>query len=109
MLLFFSSSALHLVISSEQMDQFMLGHGFTAEVAQHKSMAASFDNNQAEGSPQSHRAQQSSSTHSSGAAENSLGKKVTKADEPNVSFTGRNLSLSLGTDIGRQAAYDARK
>jgi len=57
------------------MDQFMAGHGFNSEVAQNKSMAASFDNNLSNDSPKSQQIS-SSVTNQSNSTEPSLGKKV---------------------------------
>jgi len=50
----------------------MLGHGFNSEVAQNKTMAASFDNNL---SNDNSKPQQISSNQST-SSDNSLGKKV---------------------------------
>jgi hypothetical protein len=67
------------------MDQFMVGHGFTSEIAQNKSMAASFDNgssnenSKSQSSPHSlvsSSAAAATSNNSSNTNENSLGKKV---------------------------------
>jgi hypothetical protein len=57
---------------SEKIDQFMLGHGFNSEVAQNKTMAATFDSSQSTDTFNS----QQNSTNQSTASENSLGKKV---------------------------------
>ncbi len=59
----------------------MVGHGFTSEIAQNRSMAATFDNTQSADSPKSQRSQQLSSSslnNSSNTTEpNTIGKKVT--------------------------------
>jgi len=57
------------------MDQFMVGHGFNSEIAQNKSMAASFDNNLSTDNPKSHQIS-SSLTNQSNSTEPSLEKKV---------------------------------
>jgi hypothetical protein len=63
--------------TASQIDQFMLGHGFTSEVAQNKSMAATFDHALGTDSPKSqHIPLSTSMTNMSNSAENSLGKKV---------------------------------
>ncbi len=53
----------------------MVGHGFNSEIAQNKSMAASFDNNLSTDNPKSHQIS-SSLTNQSNSTEPSLGKKV---------------------------------
>lgn len=64
----------------EQIDQFMLGHGFNSEVAQNKTMAATFDTNQA---ADAFKPQQLSSNQSI-SSEHTLGKKVSSPRDHNL-------------------------
>ena len=73
----------------------MVGHGFTSEVAQNKSMAASFDGSHSQNSPKlrsSHNSSLSSASSNNqqpNNADNPLGKKVkesTSIQEKNLSF-----------------------
>ncbi|CAF4100717.1 unnamed protein product, partial [Rotaria sp. Silwood2] len=63
--------------SSSMIDQFMLGHGFNSEVAQNKSMAASFDTNLTLDNSKP----QQISLNQSAVSENSLGKKTLTLEE----------------------------
>ncbi|CAF3421653.1 unnamed protein product [Rotaria sp. Silwood1] len=63
--------------SSSMIDQFMLGHGFNSEIAQNKTMAASFDTNV---TFENSKPQQISSNQST-ISENSLGKKTLTLEE----------------------------
>lgn len=66
----------------------MVGHGFTSEVAQNKTMAASFDNTHSQHSPKLQPSSHSSSISSSNnqhsnTSDNPLGKKVRDASHLN--------------------------
>jgi outer membrane protein assembly factor BamE (lipoprotein component of BamABCDE complex) len=58
-----------------KIDQFMVGHGFNSEIAQNKTMSASFDNNLCVDNLKSQQISSNQSTSS----DISLGKKVIKS------------------------------
>ena len=68
----------------------MVGHGFSSEVAQNRSMAAAFDGDRSSDSPKSQRSQPMSSfpTAQSNSAETSIGKKVIffYCEKENIAF-----------------------
>jgi len=87
----------------------MAGHGFNSEIAQNKSMAASFDNNSSNDSPKSQRSQQISSslTNQSNSTEPSLGKKVKFFLKIYFDFFLLLKIYLVDINIGRKRTYDA--
>ncbi len=82
----------------------MVGHGFNSEIAQNKSMAATFDNNLSGDSPKSQRSQQISSSliTQSNSTETPIGKKVKFRF-----FCVSNKNFFLGLNIRRKRTNNA--